>query len=49
MKKKDIEKWLDNHDIMNYSLSENLHVKVFGNVNLIKSLEFKCGNSFIFS
>ncbi len=31
---KDVEKWLDNHDIKSYSISGNLHVNVNGNVDL---------------
>ncbi|MCP4971881.1 MAG: hypothetical protein GY932_14960 [Arcobacter sp.] len=38
MNKKDIEKWLDKHDIKNYSFSDNLKVKVFGNVDLRNKL-----------
>jgi hypothetical protein len=39
MKKiKDIEKWLNYHDIKNYSISDNLQVKVYGSVNLKNKL-----------
>lgn len=31
---KEIEEWLDYHDIKNYSISSNLNVKVYGSVNL---------------
>merc|ERR1711879_68887 len=36
---KDIEKWLDNHEIKSYSISGNLHINVNGNVNLRNKIE----------
>lgn len=42
MKKvKDIEEWLNYHDIKNYSISENLQIKVYGSVNLKNKLAEK--------
>jgi len=31
---KEVEKWLDSHEITSYSVSSNLHINVNGNVNL---------------
>ncbi|PLY06109.1 MAG: hypothetical protein C0625_10790 [Arcobacter sp.] len=36
---KDVEKWLDGHEISSYSVSSNLHVNVNGNVNLRNKIE----------
>ncbi|WP_072681850.1 hypothetical protein [Arcobacter sp. LA11] len=38
---KDIEEWLTYHDIKNYSISENLQIKVYGSVNLKNKLAEK--------
>lgn len=38
---KDIEEWLNYHDIKNYSISGNLQIKVYGSVNLSKKLSEK--------